>query len=260
MSKYWYETIAVGQRILLELLRHRRSLILWTIFPISILLLNGLILAEGNKIALKEAFRLTTPSTLVGAALFFSCLGGTISTIVSERESHTIKRLLLSPLSGISYYLGIFLAYGCVGLGQTILVYAVAAWFEVSFAGSWLWGLVVILLTIASYVGAGFMLGTKFAHRVEDVNGLVAGVGVPLLILGGAFFPTSFLSKELLLIAQFNPVYHMNEALSGFSAGNRAWNQPDMVIHLRFLFGFFLVAIAGGWLAYGQMLDQEKSL
>jgi ABC-2 type transport system permease protein len=258
--KYWYETIAVGRRILLELVRHRRSLILWAIFPISILLLNGYILSEGSKISLSESFKLVTPSTLVGSALFFSCLGGTISTIVSERESRTIKRLLISPLSGISYYLGIFLAYGCIGIGQTILVYGVAAFFNVTFAGSLFWGGLIVLLTIASYVGAGFMLGTNFAHRVEDVNGLVAGVGVPLLILGGAFFPTSSLSKELLLFAQFNPVYHMNEALSGFSIQTKNWNDPDMLIHLRFLFGFFLVAIAGGWLTYRQMLNQEKSL
>jgi ABC-2 type transport system permease protein len=258
--KYWCETIAVGRRILLELIRHRRSLILWAIFPISILILNGFILAEGSKISTTEAFKLATPSTLVGSALFFSCLGGTISTIVSERESRTIRRLLISPLSGISYYLGIFLAYGCVGLGQTVLVYTVAAFFNVTFTGSIFLGMIVILLTIASYVGAGFILGTNFAHRVEDVNGLVAGVGVPLLILGGAFFPTAFLSKELLLIAQFNPIYHMNEALSGLSSQNKDWQNPDMMRHLQFLLGFFLVAIAGGWLTYRRMLNQEKRL
>jgi ABC-2 type transport system permease protein len=258
--KYWYETTAVGRRILLELVRHRRSLILWAIFPISILLLNGFILAEGSKISLTEAFKLATPSTLVGSALFFSCLGGTISTIVGERESRTLKRLLISPLSGISYYLGIFLAYGCIGIGQAILVCGVAVLFKVTFTGSFFLTGLIILLTIASYVGTGFLLGINFARRVEDVNGLVAGIGVPMLILGGAFFPTRFFSKELLLIAQFNPVYHMNEALSGISFQSKDWQDPDMLIHLRFLVGFFVVAIASGWLTYRQMLNQEKSL
>ena len=44
--KYWRETMAVTQRILIELLRRRRSLIFWSIFPISILILNRMILAE----------------------------------------------------------------------------------------------------------------------------------------------------------------------------------------------------------------------
>ncbi|BAZ22651.1 hypothetical protein NIES4073_35380 [Kalymmatonema gypsitolerans NIES-4073] len=44
--KYWRETMAVTQCILIGLLRRRRSLIFWSIFPISILILNRMILAE----------------------------------------------------------------------------------------------------------------------------------------------------------------------------------------------------------------------
>jgi ABC-2 type transport system permease protein len=33
-----------------------------------------------------------------------------------------------------------------------------------------------------------------------------------------------------------------------------------MVIHLRFLVGFFVVAIAAGWLAYKRMLQTESHL
>ncbi len=258
--KYWDETLAIGQRILLELLRRKRSLILWAIFPLSMLLLNGLVLAEGAKISTTEAFKIAAPSTLVGAALFFSCLGGTISTIVAERETHTLKRLFISPLNGISYFLGIWFAYAWIGVGQTLLVYTAAAFAGVKFSGSlWLGGL-VILLSIGSYVGVGFWLGTQFARRVEDVNGLVAGFGVPLLVLGGAFFPTTFLSKELLLVTQFNPVYHMSEALLGISANAKDLSNSDMVLHFRFLCGFFVVALAVGWLAYRRMLGTERRL
>jgi ABC-2 type transport system permease protein len=100
--KYWQEILAIAQRILVELIRRGRSLILWGIFPILVLLLNGYIMAEKGKIELAEAMALATPPTLVGAALFFSCLGGTVATVVAEREQQTIKRLFLSPLSGVS--------------------------------------------------------------------------------------------------------------------------------------------------------------
>ena len=85
------------------------------------------------------------------------------------------------------------------------------------------------------------MLATKFARRAEDVNSLVAAVGVPLLILGGAFFPTTFLSKDLLLITQLNPVYHMSEAFTALSTNSKNLTSPDMVLHIRFLIGFFIV-------------------
>ncbi|MFM7369408.1 MAG: ABC transporter permease, partial [Sphaerospermopsis kisseleviana] len=134
--KYWRETIAVTQRILIELLRRRRSLIFWSIFPISILILNGFILAERAKLTMSEALENAAPSTLVGAALFFSCLGGSVATVVAEREQQTLKRLFISPLSGTSYFLGIFLAHSCIGIGQTLLVYTIAAFWGATFQGS----------------------------------------------------------------------------------------------------------------------------
>lgn len=108
MIKYWRETLAVAQRILIELLRRRRSLVFWSIFPVSVLLLNGFILAERAKLSMAQAFENAAPSTLVGAALFFSCLGGSVATVVAEREQQTLKRLFISPLSGTSYFLEFF--------------------------------------------------------------------------------------------------------------------------------------------------------
>jgi ABC-2 type transport system permease protein len=257
---YGYEAIAIGRRILLELFRTYRTLLLWVIFPVSMLLLNGFVLAEGSKITTAESFKLAAPASLIGSALFFSCLGGTMSTIVAERESLTIKRLLISPINGISYFLGIFFAYSAIGIGQTLVIYTVAAFWEVRFSGSIALGILVILASIGSYVGMGFVIATKFARRTEDVNSLVAGFGVPLLMLGGAFFPTTFLSKDLLLITQFNPVYHMSEAFTALSTNNKNLADADMVIHIRFLVGFFIAAIASGWLAYKRMLKTESHL
>ena len=54
--KYWYETLAVAQRILIELFRRKRSLILWSIFPVSILLINGAILQERANLTTAKAF------------------------------------------------------------------------------------------------------------------------------------------------------------------------------------------------------------
>ncbi|WP_427161954.1 ABC transporter permease [Aliinostoc sp. HNIBRCY26] len=250
--KYWRETIAVTRRILIELFRCRRSLIFWCIFPISVLTLSGYILAERADLPLADAFSYAAPSTLVGAALFFSCLGGTVATIVAEREQQTIKRLFLSPLSGTSYFLGIFLAHSCIGIGQTILIYTIAAFWGATFRGSWLLGIAIILMSIAAYVGLGFILGTQLARRIEDVNALVAAFGVPLLILGGAFLPATLFPKTLVNIAQFNPIYHMNEALVAVSSQGKLIN--EIIINLRFLLIFTIAMVIGGWLCYRRML------
>ena len=258
LLKLWRETLAIAQRILTELVRRRRSLIFWAIFPISVLLLNGFILEERAQLTQADAFELAAPATLVGAALFFSCLGGSVSTVVSEREQHTLKRLFISPLSGTSYFLGIFLAHLCIGIGQTLLVYVLAVGLGARFNGSVLLSVVILLLSVVAYVGVGFILGTQFARRTEDVNALVATFGVPLLILGGAFLPASLFPDSLLQIAVFNPIYHMNEALTGVLA-----NGDDLATiapHFWFLVGFAALMLMGGWLSYRRMIGLERRL
>ncbi len=256
--KYWRETLAVAQRILLELGRRKRSLIFWGIFPITILLLNGIIIAERANLSTAEAFTQAAPVSLVGAALFFSCLGGSVATVVAEREQHTLKRLFLSPLSGVSYFLGIFVAHACIGVGQGIFVYLVAAFLGVRIEQYLFLGLLVILMSICAYVGLGFILGTQLARRTEDVNALVAAFGVPLLILGGTFLPASLFPESLLNLAQFNPIYHQNEALLGLWAQEEPFE--EILPHFTFLGVFTLLMLGGGWLSYQGMLQRERRL
>lgn len=256
--KYWREMLAVAQRILVELLRRRRSLIFWSIFPVLILLLNGYILAERANLTVAQAFEQSAPTTLIGAALFFSCLGGSIATVIAEREQQTLKRLFISPLSGSSYFLGIFLAHSAIGMGQAIVVGLVAALLGANYQGNWGLGGAIIALSILAYVGLGFILGTQLARRTEDVNALVAAFGVPLLILGGSFLPTSMFPDGLLRLARFNPIYHMNEALLKVAANGDGF--AEIADHFWFLLVFALLMVGGGWLSYNRMLQAERRL
>lgn len=258
MTKLLRETGAIAQRILTELWRRRRSLIFWSVFPVLILVLNALILKDRAQLTTAEAFQQAAPPTLVGAALFFSCLGGSVATVVAEREQKTLKRLFLSPLSGVSYFLGIFVAHCAIGLAQTTLVCGLAMSVGATFTGSWLLALTLILLSIAAYVGVGFILGTQFARRTEDINALIATFGVPLLILGGAFLPASLFPDELLTIAQYNPIYHMIVALEGVTTADATLTA--IAPHFTFLGGFAGVMVLTGWWAYRRMLQVERQL
>jgi ABC-2 type transport system permease protein len=100
------------------------------------------------------------------------------------------------------------------------------------------------------------VLGTFLAHRTEDVNALVATFGIPLLILGGAFFPSSIFPESLTAIAIYNPVYHMTEAVSGVWSYGFGWG--DIWPHLRFLGIFSAAMIVAGALAYRQLLHRER--
>lgn len=107
-------------------------------------------------------------------------------------------------------------------------------------------------------MGVGFILGTQFARRTEDVNALVAAFGVPLLILGGVFLPASLFPDSLLRWAEYNPVYHMNEALTGVWAAGKSFS--EIARHFWFLVGFAALTVLGGWLSYRRMLVSERRL
>ena len=246
----------VALRILTQLRHMRRSLVFWALFPALMLLLFGLIYA-GNS-STSTSFEYTAPGILIGAALFFSCLGGPIAAIVAERERNTLKRLLLSPLSGASYFVGLLLAFLAIAVGQTVIVYGIAYAFGGSFHGSFVLGALIVVLSVAAYVGLGFFFGSRFAERTEDVNGPVAAIGVPLLVLGGTFFPSSTLPPYLYRVAQLDPVFHMNEALDAVSAEGLGW--PEITDHMAFLFAFAAFTLLLGVHSYRRMLHRERVL
>ena len=249
--------LTVARRILTEQWSSRRSLVGWAVFPALMLLLFGLIYAEGAG-GTANSFNFMAPGILIGAALFFSCLGGPIATLVAERERNTLTRLLLSPLSGLSYFLGVTLAYLIIGAGQTVIVYGIAFGFGGAFLGSLPLGILIVGLSVTSYVGLGFFFGSRFARRTEDVNGPVAAIGVPLLVLGGTFFPPSMLPPYLYTLAHLDPIFHMNEALDSVSAEGLGW--AAVQDHLAFLFVFAALSISLGARSYRQMLERERTL
>jgi len=148
------------------------------------------------------------------------------------------------------------LAYFIIAFGQAIVVYGIAFIFGGRFHGSLLLGLLIVCLSVFSFVGLGFFFGARFTKRTEDVNGPVAAFGVPLLVLGGTFFPVSILPPYLLVVAYLNPIFHMNQALKGVSALGQG--VEDTSTHLIFLVVFTVVSLILGVGSYKSMLDQEK--
>ncbi len=248
------QTLAVARRILTEHVRQWRGLVFWAVFPALMLVLFGLIYRENP--ALAAGFPQVPAGILIGGALFFSCLGGTTVILVAERERRTLRRLLLSPLRPAAYFLGIVAALAVVAAGQTAIVVAIAAALGAPFRGSVALALAIVGLSVVAYVGLGFFFGTRFARRAEDVNGPLSAFGVPLLVLGGTFFPVSLLPEALLRATWFNPVFHMNQALKGVTAFGRT--AADLSEHLAFLGVFALVALGLGVASYRRLLRQER--
>lgn len=254
IKKTLWDALAVAERLLREALHGWRSLAFWLLFPALMLLLFGSMYAGAS--GQGRSFETTVPGILIGAALFFSCLSGPVVVLVGERERGTLRRLLYMPLSGASYFLGVVLHFALVAALQTGVVYGLALVFGGRFHGPLLLGLVLIALSVVIYCGLGFILGSLFTRRTEDVNGPVSAIGVPLLVLGGTFFSPALLPPALYALAQLDPIFHMIGALRRVSAQGAGWHEVRH--HVVALLGMALLSLAGGIHCFRRMLARER--
>ncbi len=249
------QTLAVAQRLLLEQWRQKRSLIFWAVFPATMMLLFGLVYAHNA--SMRAGLDAAAAGILVGAALFFSCLGGTVAVIAAERERGTLPRLLTTPLHPAAYFLGVVTSQLLLAVLQVFMLYSIALLIGAKYHGSlWLGGF-ILLLSVFSYVGMGFFLGARFARRSEEVVVALSAIGVPLLVLGGTFFPLEIMPQGMQSVAQVNPMLHMNQAFKGVAAYGMG------IYELRFELSFLLVfcglSLVLGMQSYRHLLEADKA-
>ena len=248
------QTLAVAQRLLVEQWRQRRGLIFWAVFPAAMMLLFGLVYAHND--SMRAGLDAAAAGILMGAALFFSCLGGTVAIIAAERERRTLRRLLASPLHPAAYFLGVVLAQLLLAVVQVVMLYSIAWLIGARYHGSlWLVGL-ILLLSVFAYVGMGFFLGARFARRSEEVVVALSAIGVPLLVLGGTFFPLEIMPRTMQAVAQLNPMLHMNQAFKGVAA--YSLGIAELRFELAFLLLFCGLSLALGVRSYRQLLLLEQ--
>ncbi len=249
------QTLAVAQRIWLEQWRQGRGLLFWALFPAVMMLLFGLVYAHND--SMRAGLDAMAAGVLMGAALFFSCLGGTVAILVAERERRTLRRLLASPLQPLAYFLGVVLAQSALALMQVVMLYAIAYAIGARYHGSIALGALIITLSVFAYVGLGFFFGARFARRSEEVVVALSAFGVPLLVLGGTFFPLVLMPDAMQTVAHLNPILYMNEALKAVAA--QGSGVAELRGELAFLVTFCLLSMALGVSSYRHLLRLEKN-
>jgi ABC-2 type transport system permease protein len=248
------QTWAVTRRLMLEQWRQKKGLVFWAVFPATMMLLFGMVYAHNP--SMRAGLDAAAAGILVGAALFFSCLGGTVAVIAAERERGTLLRLLVTPLRPSAYFLGVVISQLLLALVQVVVLYAIAWLVGAKYNGSVWLGSLILLLSVFSYVGMGFFLGARFAKRSEEVVVALSAIGVPLLVLGGTFFPMEIMPQAMQNVAQLNPMLHMNQAFKGVAAYGK--NFADLRFEIIFLVLFCGLSLALGVQSYRHLLGMDK--
>lgn len=199
----------------------------------------------------KEGLSLVTGVTLL---FLMGLISNTVSRIAEDRTQRTLARIYTAPVTSLQITLGHFVGSLCVGLLQIIIVVTVSRYIMGYEYGIPLLPHIVILsafmlvtLGIASTV-AGFI---RNPQNISMINNLII---TPTCMLGGCFWPITFMPDFMQSIANFVPQKWAIQAIEGLSAGDslQSINVPLSILGLM-----AVTLLAVGW---AKLRPQDSSL
>jgi linearmycin/streptolysin S transport system permease protein len=149
-------------------------------------------------------------ATFYGAAMaimfvFFATQYGALA-LLADRQTGTLPRLLVAPISPASIIFGTSLAGLVLGLvSMTVL------WAATTLISGATWGtpaLVAALIVSAVIAAMGIStLAATLARTPQQAEGLNAVIAISLAAIGGVFIPLSQAPESLVVVSQITPHY-----------------------------------------------------
>jgi ABC-2 type transport system permease protein len=199
-------TFSVAQRVMLQVVRDRRTIALIIIVPLVIASIAGVSIPD--KMMLNSA----APAVLATLILFFGFLITGIS-VLRERTQGTMERLLASPISRMDVVVGYLLGMLLFALIQTLILFFYMVYvLDVSFQGD-LWQILIFQILIginAVCLGTFFSV---FARNEFQMMQFIPLIIIPQIFLCGLFIQVSQLPEYLQWIAKFLPLTYGVEGI-----------------------------------------------
>ncbi len=193
-----------------RLLRNRRTVLFSVLAPVLFFLAFGLNKAYANE---SEGHGNVSAFIMVSMALYGAVLattsGGAMVSI--ERASGWSRQLRLTPLSPAAYIVIKMLTALVLGLGSVVAVYAVGALTGKPSMPGYLWIVTGLCVWIGSLVFAAFGLFMGYLLATENVMQILSFGLVLFSFAGGLFIPLSQFPHVLQTIAEFTPLYGLNQ-------------------------------------------------
>jgi ABC-2 type transport system permease protein len=199
--------VAVAVRVLRQLRRDPRTLGLIFIVPVLLLVLLKYVFAG------QEATFQRIGGPMLGLFPFILMFVITSITMLRERTTGTLERLMTMPLAKIDLLLGYGLAFALVAVGQAITI---------SFVGLGLLGLdvagpvwLVVLFAVANAV-LGMALGlfaSAFARTEFQAVQFMPAIVFPQLLLCGLFVARDQMARALEIVSWALPLTYAYDGL-----------------------------------------------
>lgn len=200
------QAFTIAGRVIRQLVRDRRTIVLLIIVPLVIASLIGVSVPD------KRILDYTAPAILAVLILFFGFLLTGIS-FLRERTQGTLERLMASPVSRLDIVAGYLLGFLLFALVQTMILFFYLIYvLNVNYYGE-LWQILVFQVIIG--IGA-VCLGTfcsVFARNEFQMIQFIPLVIVPQIFLCGLLWPVSQMPNYLQWLANCLPLTYGVEGI-----------------------------------------------
>ena len=181
---------------------------------------------------------------IMAMVVMMSLMTGLPHAISYEKDMGTLDGMLAAPTSRWAIILGKVMAQSTMGLIQGFIILLLSVLlFGVSIQGSILLVVLLIILTVFSFVGLGILI-TSFADKEETATMVMMTLMFPMMFLSGVFFPIQQMPSFMQSVASFLPLTYAADAMRKvmvLGAGTQAILTDVVVLAV---FGSVLLAIA----------------
>jgi ABC-2 type transport system permease protein len=157
-------------------------------------------------------FQFVAPG-IIAMVVMMSLMTGLPHAISYEKDMGTLDGMLVAPIHRLSIILGKVMAQTIRGIIQAAIILSLALLlFGVVIYGDILLVVVLILLTVFSFVGLGILI-TSFTDKEETAAMVMMTLMFPMMFLGGVFFPIQQMPWYMQDIAYVLPLTYASSAL-----------------------------------------------
>jgi ABC-2 type transport system permease protein len=149
--------------------------------------------------------------------LFFTVQFGVLG-IIDERETGTMPRLLVAPISKQSILVGKLSASFLMGVASTMVLWIATTLLMGADWGSSIGVLILIFAGVAAAMGLTAAVAT-FTNSAEQAGAITAFIVVVFGALGGVFFPVTRVSGAFEVVSRVAPHFWLMDGFQRLSAG-----------------------------------------
>jgi ABC-2 type transport system permease protein len=160
----------------------------------------------------------------------------TIILFVNERRTGTLQRLLASPAREEEIVVGYSLAFGLIGLVQSVVILVAAiVLFDITIAGSVVLALFVVFLIGIGHQGFGILLSTGAKNELQAIQ-FIPLIIFPSILLSGLFWPVESIPSVLQPLSYLIPLRYGIDAERAIML--RGWGVGEIWLDLVVLVVF----------------------